>query len=40
MPPFPESATLGWIIGLGIGAALVGCAVVALLLRAWPRKER
>jgi hypothetical protein len=40
MSPFPESATLGWIIGVGIGAALVGCVVIALIVRSRPRKER
>jgi hypothetical protein len=38
--PFPESATLGWIIGVGIAAALAGCVVIALIIRVWPRKER
>jgi len=40
MEPFPESATLGWVIGLGIGAAVVICVVIGLILRSWPRKER
>jgi hypothetical protein len=40
MAHFPESATLGWVIGVGIAAALVGCVVIALIARSWPRKER
>src|SRR5215203_283965 len=40
MEPFPESATLGWLIGLAIGAALVTCVVIGLILGYWPRKER
>ena len=40
MEPFPESAILGWLIGLAIGAALVACVVVALILGYWSRKER
>jgi hypothetical protein len=38
MALFPESATLGWVIGVGIAAALVGCVVIALIVRSWPRK--
>jgi hypothetical protein len=40
MEPFPESATLGLVIGLGIGAALVACAVIGLIAHHWPWKER
>jgi hypothetical protein len=40
MAPFPESATLGWVIGLGIAIALVACMVIGLTVRYWPRKRR
>ena len=40
MSLFPESATFGWVIGVGIAAALVGCVVIALIVRSWPWKER
>ena len=40
MAPFPESATLGWVIGLGIAALVIGCMVIGLIARYWPRKER
>ncbi len=39
MPLFPESATFGWVIGVGIAAALVGCVIIALIVRSWPRKH-
>jgi hypothetical protein len=39
MAPFPESATLGWVIGLVIAVALTSCIVVGLIARHWPRKE-
>jgi hypothetical protein len=39
MALFPESATLGWVFGLGIAALVIGCMVVALIARYWPRKE-
>jgi hypothetical protein len=39
MALFPESATLGWVLGIGIAAALGICMVIALILRSWPRKE-
>jgi hypothetical protein len=39
MSLFPESATFGWVIGVGIAAALVGCVIVALIVRSWPRKH-
>jgi hypothetical protein len=37
MEPFPESATFGWVISLGIGAVLVARVVIGLILRSWPR---
>jgi len=40
MSLFPESATFGLVIGVGIAAALVGCVVIALIVRSWPWKER
>ena len=40
MSLFPESATFGWVIGVGIAAALVGCVIIALILRSRPWKER
>jgi hypothetical protein len=40
MALFPESASLGWVIGVGIAAALGICVVIALIARSWPRKER
>ncbi len=40
MPLFPESATFGWAVGVGIAAALVGCMVIALIVRSWPWKKR
>jgi hypothetical protein len=39
MTPFPESATFGWVIGLVITVALVGCMVVGFVVRHWPWKE-
>jgi hypothetical protein len=40
MSPFPESATLGWVIGVGIAAALGVCVVVVLIARSWPWRGR
>ena len=40
MALFPESATLGWVIGLGLAAALAVCVVIGLIVLLWPRKER
>jgi hypothetical protein len=40
MAPFPESAALGWVIGLVIAVVIVGGMVVGLIARHWPRKER
>jgi hypothetical protein len=39
MALFPESATLGWVIGIGIAAALGICVVIALAVRHWPRRH-
>jgi hypothetical protein len=39
MALFPESATLGWVIGLAIAIALAGCVVIALAVRHWPRRH-
>ena len=36
---FPESATFGWVIGLMIAVALVGCMVVGVVVRHWPRRH-
>ena len=40
MSPFPESAVLGWVFGLTLAALVIGCMVVGLIVRYWPRKER
>ena len=40
MSPFPEAATLGWVIGVGIAAALGVCVVVVLIARSWPWEKR
>ena len=40
MDPFPESAVLGWILGLIIATLVIGCMVVGLIARHWPRKGR
>jgi hypothetical protein len=40
MEPFPESAILGWILGLTIAALIIGCMVVGLIARHWPRQRR
>jgi len=40
MAPFPESATLGWVIGIGLAAALAVCVVIGRIVLLWPRKER
>jgi hypothetical protein len=40
MPLFPESATLEWIIGIGIAAVVVSAMVIGLIVRYWPPKER
>jgi hypothetical protein len=34
-----ESATFGWVIGLMIAVALVGCMVVGVVVRHWPRRH-
>jgi len=36
MSLFPESASLGWVLGVGIAAVLVGCMVIGLIVRYWP----
>jgi len=38
MQPFPESAVLGWVLGLSIAALVIGCMVAGLIARHWPRK--
>lgn len=40
MAPFPESTVVGWVFGLSIAALFIGCMVVGLIGRYWPRKER
>jgi len=40
MVPFPESATLGWVVGLVLATVLVGGMVIGLVLRHWPRVGR
>jgi len=36
MEPFPESAVLSWVLGLGITALVIGGMIVGLLARYWP----
>ena len=36
MEPFPESAVLGWVLGLSITALVIGGMVVGLIARLWP----
>src|SRR4051794_34023060 len=36
MEPFPESAVLSWVLGLGITALVIGCMIVGLIARLWP----
>src|SRR3954454_7405198 len=36
MEPFPESAVLGWVLGLSIAALVIGCMIVGLIARLWP----
>ena len=36
MEPFPESAVLGWVLGLSITALVIGCMIVGLIARLWP----
>ena len=40
MALFPESATLGWVIGLVIAIARAICVVIGPIALFWPRKER
>ena len=35
-----DAERAGWLLGLGLAAALVGCMVVGLIVRRWSRKER
>ena len=32
MEPFPESAVLGWVLGLGLAALVIGGMIVGLML--------
>jgi hypothetical protein len=36
MEPFPESAVLGWVLGLSIAGLVIGCMTVGLITRYWP----
>ena len=36
MEAFPESAVLGWVLGLGLAALVIGCMIVGLIARLWP----
>ena len=36
MEPFPESAVLGWVLGLGLAALVIGGMIVGLIARLWP----
>ena len=36
MEPFPESAVLGWVLGLSIAALVIGGMIVGLIARLWP----
>jgi len=36
MQPFPESAVLGWVLGLSITALVIACMIVGLIARLWP----
>ena len=36
MEPFPESAALGWVLGLSITALVIGCMIIGLIARLWP----
>ena len=39
MPPFPESAVLGWVLGLTIAVLVIGCMIVGLIASYWPFKK-
>ena len=36
MEPFPESAVLGWVLGLSIAALVISGIIVGLIARYWP----
>ena len=36
MEPFPESAVLGWVLGLSVAALVIGCMIIGLIARLWP----
>jgi hypothetical protein len=36
MEPFPESAVLSWVLGLGITALVIGGMIVGLIAHYWP----
>jgi hypothetical protein len=36
MESFPESAVLGWVLGLAIAVLVIGCMIVGLIARLWP----
>jgi len=36
MESFPESAVLGWVLGLGIAALVISGMIVGLIARLWP----
>ncbi len=38
MNPSPESAVLGWVLGLSIVTIVIACMVVGLIARYWLRK--
>ena len=40
MEAFPESAVLGWVLGLGLAALVIGCMIVGLIARYWPVSKR
>ena len=40
MEPFPESAVLGWVLGLSITALVIGGMIVGLIARYWPVSKR
>ena len=35
MQPFPESAVLGWVLGLSVTVLVIGCMIVGLIARLW-----
>src|SRR4051812_3852865 len=36
MQPFPESAVLGWVLGLSVAVVVIGCMIVGFIARLWP----